>query len=102
MNDNAEIGIASAQAKAAQADGLQKHHKSTIGYLNERVLTFVFAISFIGLVVIWMTSSSPYLTYGSVVVVILSSILWGVLRIKRIHKTREQQQHLAREWKSEA
>ena len=99
MSDNAEIGIAKTQAKAAQ-DGLQNHHKSTVSYLNERILTFVCLISFVGLAVIWMTSSSPYLTYGSVAVVIIFSILWGVIRIKRIHKTREQQQRLAKEWKS--
>ena len=90
MSDNAESGIAAVQAKAAQTDGLQKYHRSTIGYLNERILTFVFMIVLIGLVFVWVTSSSPYITYGSLVGVILLTLLWGMLRIKRIHRVREK------------
>ena len=71
--DNAEAGIASTQARAAQADGLQKHHKSTIVYLNERVLTFVFMLSFVGLIMVWMASSSPYITYGSTLLVVVAT-----------------------------
>ena len=102
MSDHAEISIASTQARAAQADGLQKHHKSTIGYLNDRVLTFVFILLFFGLVLVWMTSSSPLITYGSLAAVIIVIIIGGVFYIKRIHKNRAQQLQQAQEWKSES
>ncbi len=53
---NAEEGIAKTQAAAAQAkgaEGLGAHHKWNIAYLDERILTFVLAIAFIGLIVLW-------------------------------------------------
>ena len=57
MNDNAEGGIAGAQTKLAENDGLQNHHKGTIGYLNERVVVYLFMLAFIGLLMVWMTAS---------------------------------------------
>ena len=99
---NAEGGIASQQARNAQADGIQKHHKATIGYLNDRVLTFIFMLLFIGLVIVWMTSSSPLITYGSIVAVVFVIILGGAFSIKRIHKKKAQRQQQAQEWKSES
>lgn len=102
MNDHAEGGIAAVQAKTAQSDGLQKHHKSTIGYLNERILTFVFMLCLIGLVLVWMTSSSQLITYGSLGVVIILAILLGALHIKSIEKARTQRKQQAEEWTSES
>ena len=102
MGENAESGIASVQAKAAQSEGLQKHHKTTISYLNERIVTFVCIISILGLVVVWMTSPSPWVTYGTVLIAIVAAVLWGMLRIKRIHQVREQRQQQARDWKPES
>jgi len=100
MSDNAESGIAATQAKAARTDGLQKHHRSTIDYLNDRVFTYVFALCFVGLLVIWMISSSPYITYGSLLMAILLSLLWGVFRIKQIKQTRESRRQQAADWQS--
>ena len=68
MSDNAEEGIARIQAAAAQAkgtDGLKAHQKSTIAYLDERILFFILAVALIGLGIVWATTSSPLLRYGS-------------------------------------
>ena len=97
MNDNAEGGIAGVQAKLAQNKGLQNHHKATIGYLNERVVVYIFMLAFIGLLLVWMTASSPYITFGATGVVVLFAILFGVFRIKRIHQIREQRERQAKE-----
>jgi hypothetical protein len=97
MNDNAEGGIAGTQAKLAQNDGLQNHHKETIGYLNERVVVYLFMLAFIGLLMVWMAASSPYVLYGATGMVALFAILFGVLRVKRIHQIREQRARQAEE-----
>ena len=102
MSGNAEAGIAAVQAKAAQKDGVAKYHASTIGYLNERVLTFIFSLSFIGLILVWLTSASALIVYGSLAVVIILAVACGVLRVKRIQKNRELQAHQAQEWKSDS
>jgi MFS superfamily sulfate permease-like transporter len=102
MSGNAEIGIAAIHAKVAQKDGVAKYHASTIGYLNERILTFVFSLSFIGLILVWMTSPSPLIVYGSLAVVIILAVACGILWIKRIQKNREQQARQAQEWRTGA
>ena len=65
MTDNAEAGIAAVQAKAAQANGPQQHQKSSIAYLDERISTYLFAIVFMGLLVIWATASSAIIKFGA-------------------------------------
>ncbi len=102
---NAEEGIARVQAAAAQAkgaDGLQEHHKWNIAYLDERILVFVLAISFIGLIVLWATVKSALILYGSLVGVILFSILWGVARAKRIDRIRQEREAQANSWQPES
>jgi hypothetical protein len=104
MSDNAEIGIAKLQAANAQAGGaagLQKHHGGTIAYLDERVLIFILAIAMIGLLVLWATAKSPLLLYGSLIVVILLTLLWGYARIKGIERKRRERAQQASTWKSE-
>ena len=101
---NAEEGIAKIQAAVAQAkgaSGLQDHHKSNIAYLDERILVFVLAICFIGLIVLWATVKSALVLYGSIAGVILIIILWGVARVKRIERTRQEREHKAKAWQSE-
>jgi len=100
MSENAEGGIAGIHARTAQNEGLQKHHKSTIGYLNERVVVYLFMLSFIGLLLVWMTASSPYITYGTTGAVVLFVILFGILRIKSIHQIREQRELQAKQMQS--
>jgi Flp pilus assembly protein TadB len=104
MTDNAEEGIARTQAAAAQvkgASGLQDHHKSTIAYLDERILVFVLAICFIGLIVLWATVKSALVLYGSIAGVVLLIILWGVVRVKRIERTRQERERKAKLWQSD-
>ena len=98
--ENAEEGIARLQM--AQKDGLKNYQKRSVLYLDDRILTAIFALAFLGLVVVWATASSPYITYGSLVASILIVILWGVLRIKRIQKVREQRELQVRQMQSES
>ena len=98
MSDNAESGIASTQAKAAQSEGIAKHHKSTIGYLNERTVTFILALFFMLMILLWMTSSSPIVIYTSVTIVVALVILWGILKIKAIEVARQNRQQQAEQW----
>lgn len=95
MSDNAEEGIARTQAAAARAkgaDGLREHQKWNIAYLDERILVFVLAIAFIGLIVLWATVKSALILYGSLAGVIILAILWGVARVKRIEKVRRERE----------
>ncbi len=99
-----EEAIAKVQAKAAEskgADGLKKHHTWTIVDMDERIFVFVLLLAFIGLIGIWTMATSHLVLYGSLVVVFLLLILWGVVRIKRIQNVREQRAEQAKSWKSE-
>lgn len=89
-DENAEEGIARVQM--AQKDGLQNYHKRSVLYLDDRILTAIFALAFIGLVVVWATATSPLVTYGSLLASVLMVILWGAVRVKRIQKLREQRE----------
>ena len=98
---NAEEGIARVQAAAAQAkgaDGLKDHHKWTIAYLDERIQVFILAIAVIGLAVLWATTTSPLVRYGSFSVLILLIFLWSFARIKRIEAVKRQRAELADSW----
>ena len=98
--ENAEEGIARIQM--AQKDGLQNYQKRSVLYLDERILTAIFALAFMGLIVVWATATSPYITYGSLVASILIVILWGVMRIKHIQKIREQRELQVKQMQSES
>ena len=98
--ENAEEGIARIQM--AQKDGLQNYQKRSVLYLDDRILTAIFALAFMGLIVVWATATSPYITYGSLLASILIVILWGVLRIKRIQQVREQRELQVRQMRSES
>ena len=85
---NAEQGIGQAQIAAAktqtgETDGLNKVQKWNIAYLNDRIFIYLGAIAFLGLLVVWATASSALVLYGSLALVILLTILWGVARVKR-------------------
>jgi hypothetical protein len=102
---DAEESIAKIQAAAAQAkgaDGLQAHHNWNIAYLDERILILVLAIAILGLIVLWATAKSALILYGSLAGVILLVILWGVVRVKRIAKIRQEREREAQSWKSES
>ena len=104
MSNNAEEGIARIQAaavKAGGAAGLKKHHNWNIAYLDERILVFILAIAAVGLIVLWATTSSPLVRYGSFAVVILLTLLWGLVRIKRIEALKRQRENDASSWRSD-
>jgi hypothetical protein len=103
---NAEEGIARTQAAAVKAQGtqggkLREHQERSVIYLDERILIYVLAIAFIGLIVVWATTASALILYGSFAGVILLTILWGVARVKRIERTREERERQSKEWQSE-
>lgn len=101
---NAEEGIARIQAAVAQArgsEGLKEHHKWTIAYLDERILVFILAVAVMGLGVVWATTASPLLRYGSFGALILLIFLWGFVRIKRIETLKRQRAELAESWQAD-
>jgi len=99
-DENAEVGIARIQM--AQKDGLQNYQKRSVLYLDDRILTAIFALAFLGLIVVWATATSPYIIYGSLVVSILMVILWGVVRVKRIQKLKRQRELQVKQMQSES
>jgi Flp pilus assembly protein TadB len=106
MSDNAEAGIARIQAAAAKAQGtqgslLQEHQKRSVAYMDERILIFILALAFIGLIVVWATTTSPLVLYGSFAGVILLTVLWGVSRARSIERARQDRERQAREWHAE-
>ena len=103
MDENAELGIARTQAKAAQsqdASGLDGYHGKTVAYLDDRILVFLVAIAMVGLLVFWATTTSPWLLYGSLLAVIALTVLWGYARIRRIERLREARARAAQNWES--
>lgn len=90
MSDNAEEGIARVQL--GQKDGLQKLQAKGAKNLDDRIIISLVAIAFIGLLVVWATASSPYIIYGSFVAAILVTLLFGVVRVQRIHRIRVQRE----------
>ncbi len=98
-----EQGIAQAQIEAARrqgADGLAQSQQRNIAYLDERIVLFVCALGFLGVIVIWATAKSPWLLYGSLVLVILLVLLWGYARIKRLEQLRAERARQAENWSS--
>ena len=88
---NAEQGIGQSQIAAAktqtgETDGLNKVHKWNIAYLDDRIFIYLGVIAFLGLLVVWATASSALVLYGSLALVILLTILWGVARVNRIDR----------------
>jgi len=104
MSDNAEEGIARTQAAAAQAsgaDGLKKHHAWNIAYLDERIVVFLLAVAIIGLAVLWASTTSALVLYGSLAGVILLIILWGIARFRRVEAIRRERSRQAASWQSD-
>lgn len=98
MGDNAEEGIARVQL--GQKDGLHKHQARGRKNLDDRAFTSLFALAFLGSLVVWATASSPYIIYGSFAAAILLTLLFGVLRIKRIQRIRAQRDLQVKEMQS--
>jgi hypothetical protein len=104
VSDNAEEGIARTQAAAAKtggAAGLTKHHAWNVAYLDERIVVFLLAMAVIGLAIVWASATSPLILYGSLIVVILLIIVWGIARIKRIETIRRERSRQVASWRSD-
>lgn len=104
---NAEQGIAQTQIEAArteqgEADALQNYQRRSIAYLDDRIFLYLGAIAFLGLLVVWATSTSALMLYGSLGVAILLTILWGVARINRINRLREERARQVQSMDSES
>ena len=92
---NAEHGIsqtqtAAARNKLAETGGLEKQQKWSIAYLDERVFYYAGIILFLGLLVVWATASSTLVLYGSLLAAIGFVVLWGVARVKRLDRVRQE------------
>ena len=79
MAGNTEEALARLQAEVANDQGVQKHHKSTLVYISERIFTYLFGIAFISLVIAWLTAPA-YISYLLFAVVILIPLIWGLVR----------------------
>jgi hypothetical protein len=100
MDGNTEEAIARVQTEAVHTQGIQEHHKSTIVYLGERTFIYMFALAFICLVIVWTTTSSSYITYVLFSIVILTPLIWGLVRLKKIHKIKLKRELQVKEMQS--
>ena len=89
MAGNIEEAVARVQAEAANAQGVQKHHKSTLDYLSERIFTYIFGIAFISLLIAWLTAPA-YIKYLLSAFFILIPLIWGLLSLKRIQNIKKK------------
>ena len=102
MAGNTEEAIARVQTEAVNIQGLQKHHKSNIVYLDVRTFIYIFAIAFISLVIIWATTSSSYITYVLLSIVLLIPLIWGLVRLKKIQKIKLKRELQVKEMQSKS
>ena len=102
MDGNTEESIDRVQTEAAHTQGIQNHHKSTIVYLGERTFIYMFALAFICLVIVWTTTSSSYITYVLFSIVILTPLIWGLVRLKKIHKIKLKRELQVKEMQSKS
>ena len=98
MSDNAEEGIAKAQARGGLSSTEQQALRDS--NFSDRILTFLVTLGFFGLVVVWMTATSDLLVYGSFVGAMALFIVFGLLKMKRIERIRQERQRQASEWNS--
>ena len=89
MAGNTEEALARVQAEAANAQGVQKHHKSTLDYISERIFTYIFGIAFISLLIAWLTAPA-YIKYLLSAFFILIPLVWGLLSLKRIQNIKKK------------
>ena len=98
---NEEQGIFQSQARAASEriagkDGLREVQRRGVFYLDERIYVYLLAVAVLGLFVVWATAKSPLVLYGSLALVIVLTILWGVARIHGIERQRREREIEAR------
>ena len=84
--------IAAAQAQSKQGEGLEKHHKWNVANLDERIFFYIGTLAILGLLVLWVAVPSALVVYGSLGVIILLIIVWGVMRIRRIDRIQKERE----------
>ena len=94
--------IAAAQAQSKQGEGLQKHHKWSVANLDDRIFFYIGTIVILGLLVLWLAVPSALVVYGSLGVIILLTIVWGAVRIRRIDRVRKERERQVKAMQSNA
>ena len=105
MSDNAEEGIARVQAtglknSATQGEELSKYQKRSIAYLDDRILIYFVALAFLALMLVWATAQSTLSQIGSLMAAIFFTIIWGIARVKRIDRVRQERELISKQWAS--
>ena len=98
----AQAQIAAAQAQSKRGEGLHQHHKWNVSTLNERNFFFLGILVVIGLLVLWLSVPSALVVYGSLGVIVALIILWGVARIRRIHRIQKERENQVKAMQSNA
>ena len=89
MAGSTKEALARVQVEAANAQGVQKHHKSTLVYISECISTYILGIAFISLLIAWLTAPA-YIKYLLSAFFILIPLIWGLLSLKRIQKIKKK------------
>ncbi len=105
MSDNAEEGIAKAQAQVGgneqqQQKRLAEHQALAASNMSDRLLSYLVTLAFFGLVAVWMTATSDLLIYGSFFGAMVAFVLFGWLKIKRLERLKALRKQQADEWNS--
>jgi len=90
---NSEQGIFQAQAQAASEqlgnkNGLRDLQQRNSHYLDERIVVYLLALVMVGLFLLWMTTRSVLVVYGSLGLGIALILVWGGLQIRSNDKLR--------------
>jgi hypothetical protein len=100
MSD-AEAGIARIQTAASKGEKLKASHDRSVGYLNERIAVMLSVMSITGLILLWVTATSPVILYGSLAGIIILIFVIGLLQIRRLDRMRQERAQQAENWKSD-
>ena len=89
-----EEAIAKMQLKGNA--GIAERQKTGNILLNERILIFVGGIAILGICVVWATAKSAWVQYGSFALVIVLTFLWGIARVKRMERIKQERAEQAK------
>jgi hypothetical protein len=102
---NGEQGIFQAQARAASEqlcgkDGMRDLQQRSSRYLDERIVVYLLALVMVGLFLLWMTTGSVLLTYGSLGLGIALILVWGWFQIRAAEKLQRARELQARSFEA--
>ncbi|HKJ51111.1 MAG TPA: hypothetical protein VKB27_06390 [Gammaproteobacteria bacterium] len=102
---NGEQGIFQAQARAASEqlggkDGLRDLQHRSSHYLDERVVVYLLALVMVGLFMLWMTTRSVLVIYGSLGLGIALILVWGRFQLRSSEKLRRTRELQARSFEA--